>query len=152
MEFSNEVLQYKADFEAIVKKCLPKFYTKVSAVKTCFGTDSIYIQLAIDDTQINNVKGQYVQHCVLWLYFKDMTLEPAHIGGSGGSSILIKPQVNKNLYCERVKVPFRKPQPKKEAILKAVEKWCINYKKVLQENKDILMYHDLVNYDLVLND
>jgi hypothetical protein len=70
----------------------------------------------------------------------------SHIGGMGGRSVNIKPQQNKHLYCESIKVPFRKPQPNEKSVLNAIQKFAQNYVKILKDNKEILMFQDIVDY------
>ena len=84
-----------------------------------------------------------------------MDLHPQVFGGNGGQSIYRKPDLNhpkeKYLAMARIKIPFRTPQPNETAVLKAIENFCIRYKQALAENFNELLWHDIVDYDNILN-
>ena len=143
----SEIQSYIDGFKSILKKRLPEFNTLVG-----FNGVFIYVSMSISEHEINSVRGQYVQHCMLGLYIRDMKLDIHYSCGSGGRSIDIKPEEGQNLYCQSVKIPFRRPKPTQEAIFKAVDKFCQNYKQTLIDNYDNLMYKHLVDYSFILEE
>jgi hypothetical protein len=139
------------EFKTFIQNTLPSFYVQVSKHKQWLGDDDyLKIVIAASNYEINNVSGQYIQDVSLMYDLKTEELTIQLFGGNGGQCIYIKPQKNLYLYMERVKIPFRKVRGKNSA-LKALKKFCINYKQALIENKDILMYQDKINYNELLN-
>jgi hypothetical protein len=56
----------------------------------------------------------------------------------------------KYLAAKSVKVPFRTPQPNEKAVLDAIRRFAENYKKTLADNREVLLYQDIVDYDKLL--
>jgi hypothetical protein len=113
--------------------------------------EQLKIGFAISDYNINNVSGQKIQLVSLLLDLTDMELRPQVFGGSGGQYIHRKPNLNdskeKYLAIKRIKIPFRKPKSDEKFILLAIERFAQNWLKALKENRDELMYSELVDYD-----
>lgn len=138
-------------FYQTIKNVLPNFYIEVKQVKQYFGNDEyLKIVIACSNYEINSVQGQYIQDVSLMYNIKDQVLTVQIFGGNGGQCVYTKPIKNPYLAMERVKIPFRKAKSQ-ESALKTLTKFCINYKQALIENKDILMYQDLINYNNLLN-
>ena len=130
---------------AILKEELPNFYTFVKKSKSSFsGDEYLVILMAASNYEINRVRGQYPQAVSLMLNLKDMDLHPQVFGGNGGQSIYLIPDPNdpkeKYLAMASRKVPFRRPKPNEKAVLEAIRKFAVNYRNLLKENKDRLMY------------
>ena len=143
----------KEKIEAILKQVLPKAFTFVQE-REFLGEKSLIIGMAASSYKINGVAWQYPQFVSLMLHFKDLDLHTQHVGGSGGGKIYCKPDMNhakeKYLAMKGVKIPFRKPQPTEEAVLKAVERFCQRWLQALKDNREVLMYQNLVDYDELL--
>jgi hypothetical protein len=138
----------KNQIEKILNDTLPKgFNIIVTEHKWTLG-NNIYlnIMLSPNNHEMNNVRNQFPQLVALSLTLNTLELEVSHIGGMGGRSVNIKPQQNKHLYCESIKIPFRKPQPNEKSVLNAIQKFAQNYVKILKDNKDILMFQNIVDY------
>lgn len=146
----NEILE-------ILMKTLPNGFTyNVQESKNFLGNGTyLKIWAAISNTNINNVTGQKPQIVSLMLDNTTLELHPQVFGGNGGQSIYRKPNLNdpkeKYLAMKSVKIPFRTPQKEKQKVLAAVERFFKNYLAALKENKENLMYQDLVNYNEILN-
>lgn len=56
----------------------------------------------------------------------------------------------KYLAMQSIKIPFRQPKKEEKAILKAVEKFAINWLQALKDNQDKLTHQNLVNYQELL--
>jgi hypothetical protein len=54
------------------------------------------------------------------------------------------------LAMKGVKIPFRTRLPQLPNIRKAIRTFCLNYKKALLDNIDVLEYRDIVNYEELL--
>ena len=149
--------EIKVKIEQILDKVVPSFYKGVSIRKNIFDTgNNIRIFIAASDYKINGVSGQLPQVVSLSLDLSDMDLHPQVFGGNGGQRIDRKPNMNdpkeKYLAMKGVKVPFRTPQPNEKAVLDAIKRFAENYKKTLAENKEVLLYQDIVDYDKLLAD
>lgn len=144
----------REQIENIIKKVLPKFWFEVTEY-TFFGNTNIAIKIAAKDFLINGVANQRPQAVSLSLNVKTLELQPQSYGCTGGRVIYRNPNMNdpkeKFLAMKSVKIPFRTPEKNEEAVLKAIEKFCINYKKALVENWSELRYHNIVDYDAILN-
>lgn len=114
----------------------------------------IIIAFAASEINIHNVQGQKPQIVSLSLNLKSLELQPQVFGGNGGQHIYRKPNLNdskeKYLAMKSVKIPFKRPKPEEKFILNAVQRFAENWVKALKENRDVLMYQDIVNYDEVL--
>ena len=119
-----------------------------------FGGRYMQIGWAASDHLINRVSGQYPQLVSFTLDLSDMSLQPAYYGGNGGRTIYR--EVDKNNPAEKfyamigVKIDFRKPRPNKEAILKAISKAAQSWLAILRDNRNVLRYQDIVDYDKLL--
>jgi hypothetical protein len=141
--------------ETTLKSVLPtSIFINVVEYKQFFGGNCIGIMLAIKDYNINGVNGQRPQAVSLSLDPKTLELQPQIFGGNGGQSIYRQPnrelREEKYLYMQSVKIPFRKPKPEIDNVLKAIKTFAENYIKILKENKDVLMYKEYVDYDSIL--
>lgn len=139
----------------ILKNTLPEgVHYEVEEYNTSIGKEqSLLIIIAANDYEINRVKDQNPQRvCLNWNLITN-ELEPLNFGGMGGQSINRKPNLNddseKHLAMKSVKVPFRRPRPETEKILKAIERFAQNWLKTLRENKKDLMYNDIVDYSFL---
>jgi len=142
----------KEKIETTLKKVLPaSAFINVQPYKGCFGDNYIAIEFAVSDYNINQVRGQKIQMVSLSLKTKTLELQPQVFGGNGGQSISRKPNLGdpkeKYLYCKGIKIPFKKPMPVEKNVLAAIERFAQNWVKALKENKEVLMYQELVNYD-----
>jgi hypothetical protein len=147
--------EIKVKIEQILDKVVPSFYKGVSIHKNIFDTgNNIRIFIAASDYKINGVSGQLPQVVSLSLDLSDMDLHPQVYGGNGGQRVERKPNMNdpkeKYLAMKGVKVPFRTPQPNEKAVLDAIKRFAENYKKTLAENREVLLYQDIVDYDKLL--
>lgn len=149
----RDALQEK--IEKILKEELPGFYTFVRKRKNFYG-DTYYFQIgmAASNYEINRVNGQYPQYVSLMLDMTDMDLHTQVFGGNGGDRIYLIPDKNdpkeKYLAMAGRRIPFRKPKPNEKNVLDAIRRFAQNYRNTLVENRDRLMYQDVVNYDEVL--
>jgi hypothetical protein len=147
--------EIKVKIEQILDKVVPSFYKGVSIHKNIFDTgNNIRIFIAASDYKINGVSGQLPQVVSLSLDLSDMDLHPQVFGGNGGQRVERKPNMSdpneKYLAMKGVKVPFRTPQPNEKAVLDAIKRFAENYKKTLAENREVLLYQDVVDYDKLL--
>lgn len=146
----NEIL------ELLAKTLPPTFVYDAVERKQPLG-NGFYIKIwaACSNIDINNVQGQKPQIVSLCLDLSSLELYPQIFGGNGGQCIYRKPNLEdskeKYLAMKSVKIPFRKPQPQPEKVLAAIEKFFKNYFLALKENKEVLMYQNLVNYNEILN-
>jgi hypothetical protein len=138
--------------ETILKNVLPGFFVYVAESKQTFGGNYLKIAMAAADKTGNERRPQMVS---LMLDLKTLELSPQIYGGNGGQSIYRKPNQDdpkeRFLAMQRVKIPFRRPPANEKDVLAAIERFAINYKKALIENRPVLMYQDIVNYDELLN-
>ena len=143
----------KEKIEAIIREQLPKFHFKVWENSNWWG-DYIGIAISAQKYNINGVGGQHPQRVGLCLQLKNLELDTQVFGGMGGGCVYRKPDLNnpmeKHLAMKSVKVPFRKPPKNEASVLKAIERFCQRYKATLIENKEKLMYQDIVNYNELL--
>lgn len=144
----------ESKIEIILNEVLPGFWFKVEPWKGMGKSEYIAIKIAAKDFLINGVRGQRPQAVSLNLDLDTMELTPAMFGGNGGQSVYREPNLNdskeKYLAMKRVKVPFRKPEGTEEAVLRAVQRFCIRYKETLKENIAVLCHRDVVNYESLL--
>jgi hypothetical protein len=145
----------KAKIEDILNKSVPSFYKGVSIQKNIFDTgNNIRIFIAASDYKINGVSGQLPQVVSLSLDLSDMDLHPQVFGGNGGQRIDREKDMNdpneKFFAFSTIKIPFRTPQPNEKAVLDAIKRFAENYKKTLAENREVLLYQDIVDYDKLL--
>jgi hypothetical protein len=155
MEVGGIVDHLKDEIEGILNKNIPNFYTFVKEYREPLSGDTAFaIIMAASDHEINRVRGQYPQAVSLYLNTKTLELHPQVFGGNGGQSIYRKPNMDdpreKYLAMKNEKVPFRTPPKNIESVLKAIDKFTINYKKTLIEHKDNLKYQDIVDYNKIL--
>lgn len=139
----------------ILKKVLPGFYVSVSEHKQTFGGNYLAIAMAASGHNINGEGGQKVQVVSLGLDLKTLELNTQVYGGNGGGCIYREPNTEnpkeRFLAMKSVKVPFRRPVCNEKDVLAAIERFAVNYKNTLIENRLVLKYQDLVNYDELLN-
>jgi hypothetical protein len=140
----------------ILNEVLPKAaFRLVSEGNGVFGGKYIKIAFAVSDYNINGISGQKVQVVSLNLELNCLELTTQIFGGNGGQSIYRKPNLNdpkeKYLAMKSVKVPFKRPKPEEQYVLSAIKRFAENWLKTLKENRDVLMYQELVNYDEFLN-
>lgn len=144
----------KEEIEKILSTELPGFWHKVSE-RSFMGSKSLAIQIAACDKLINGVSEQRPQAVSLSLDTQILNLKPQAYGGSGGRRIYrnIRPNDPKERYLamQGIDIHFRRPKPEIAAVLKAIQTFARNYKAVLAENYAELRYHDLVDYDQILN-
>lgn len=142
-------------YELLMKKLKLKFAYGVSLQNGAFGGTYIKIWIACSEIDINNVRGQKPQIVSLSLD-SSLELEPQAFGGNGGRCIYREPNLNdpneRFLAMKSVKIPFRKPQPTPDKIKAYIIKFVDNYIQALKDNKEVLKYKNLVDYDLVLSE
>lgn len=145
----------KAQIEATIQKELPKFWHEVTINKGYFGEVYIAIKIAANTKLINSVASQRPQAISLKLNPHTFELSVQIYGGCGGRTVYRQPRKTDDkeryLAMKGIKLPFRTPKKELPAVLQAIKTFCMNYKKVLAENYSELCYHDLVNYDEILN-
>lgn len=143
--------------KTILENILPKStFIEVTEHKGFFSERQyIKIVFAASDKLINNVRGQLPQVVSLLLDINTLILETKMFRGCGGNVVYRNPNPNDSneqyLAMKAIKVPFRKPKPIEKSVITAIEKFATNWLKVLRENKENLMYTDLVDYDEFLN-
>lgn len=146
--------EMKSAIEKILEKVLPGFWHSVSPYKGFGAHNTLAIQAAAANKEMNGVSGQRAQCVSLSLDVDTMELAVQIYGGNGGSRIYRQP--NKELREEKylamagTKIPFRTPQKNKKAVLSAIQKFFENYKKALEENIDTLMWKEDVDYRKLL--
>lgn len=137
----------KTKIEEILSRELPKFHTRTSQNRG-FGGDFIGIDISCSNKNINQVAGQNPQRVSLLFYLDELRFFAVH------TSIYrkINPEEPKErfLAMQNIKVPFRQPLRNEKAVLAAIERFCKAYKKAIEENIDVLMYQDIVNYKELL--
>jgi len=139
--------------EKLLKEILPEKAFILLQERQAFFSDGkvLMIGFAASDHHINGVAFQYPQFVSLSLDYKEMELTPQMYGGCGGQSIYRKPNSNdpkeKYLVMKSIKIPFRKPQKTEKAILNAIKNFAHRWLQALKDNKDVLMYQNIVNYD-----
>lgn len=141
--------------ENILKDTLPaNCFIFVGDRKSIFGEPEIRIGFAAMDYNINNVQGQRPQMVSLLLSLNDMELKPQIFGGNGGQCIYRDPNKNdpkeRYLAMKSVKVPFKMPKKEEKFVLAAIKRFAENWIKTLKENREVLRYRDIVNYDELL--
>lgn len=131
------------------------FVFGVSEHKNVFSGNYLKIWVACSEININDVSGQKPQLISLNLDIEPLELTVQIFGGNGGQNIYRKPNLNhpeeQYLAMKGIKIPFRKPAPNKESVLKAIEKFVKCYIEKLKENKEVLEYKNIVNYDILLS-
>ena len=135
--------------EEIIKKSIPAGCpVKVWERNGAFGGSYIGIMFGAKEARVDAVTNM-VQCVSLSLDPKTFELDTQVYGGAGGGSIRRKPNLDdpteKHYYCKNIKVPFRRPMPTEEAVLRAIERFALNWTKLIRENKEILMYQDLAD-------
>lgn len=130
------------------------FVYGVNICKWGFSGSYLQIYIACSDVNINGVRGQKPQIVSLALSIDTMELEAVAFGGNGGRSIYRKPNLldasEKYLAMKSVKIPFTRPKKELKFVLNAIDKFILNYIKVLKENKDVLTDSNIVNYNELL--
>lgn len=144
----------KSQIENILRSVLPNDIWIHVSKSNIMSDPIIKIAFAAKDYNINNVSGQKPQCVSLILYTNKLTLKTQVFGGNGGQHIYRKPNLNdpkeKYLCITGVKIPFRTPKLEKNNVLKAIKNFAENWIKTLKENKRVLMYSDIVNYNEIL--
>lgn len=137
--------------KSILKNKLPKgSYINVHEGKL-MGEPYIKIFFAASNININGVDEQKPEAVSLILHTKTLELHPQVFGGNGGQCIYRKPNMEdgreRYLAMKNVKIPFKRPKAEEKFVLSAIERFAENWLNTLRENKEVLMYNDLVNYD-----
>lgn len=139
------------NIENVLKSVLPANTFISVRERKCLGIEYIAIAFAASDYDINGVLGQKPQIVSLNLDLETLELHPQIFGGNGGQCIYRKPNLNdpkeKYLAMKGVKIPFKRPKSEERFILAAIERFAKNWVIALKENKDVLQYQDIVNYD-----
>lgn len=147
----------KEQIEAILYKVLGDkgFVYYVEPYKGIFSDTYHKIWISCSSKTINQVRGQEPQAVSLALRNETMELYPQCYGGNGGNRIYREPDMNhpreKYLAMQSVKVPFKQPKKELKFVLSAIERFAQNYINTLKENKEVLKYKDLVDYDKLLS-
>jgi hypothetical protein len=131
------------------------FHIEVSETKGAFGGNYVRIIISAKNIDMNNIRYQQPQIVSLLLNKDTLELEPQIFNGSGGRRVMRNPNLNldseKYLCMFGEKIPFRKPKPNEESVLKAIEKFTQGYVKLLIQFKDVLRYSEIVDYNQLLN-
>lgn len=129
----------KEKIETILARVVPNAFTIVRENLNRFsGKMEIAIMIAATNDEINRVKGQYPACVSLLLEVESNTLQTQVFGGMGGQHVYRNPR--KQLDSERylalksIKIPFRKPSSNETAVLKAIEKFAVNWRETVKEN------------------
>ena len=143
------------EIKNLLFKAVPAAYIEVAEYRKVFGGQAIKIVIAASALQINRVSGQYPQKVSLSLDLDDLELAVQVYGGSGGNRIYCIPDENnpkeKYLAMASRKIAFRKPKAEKKFVLKAIERFALKWKQALKDNREVLMYQDLIDYDQIIN-
>jgi hypothetical protein len=137
-----------AKMEAMAKKEFPYFYVSYNRYEF-MGRRYFHLLIAPSNYLINMVQGQYAGSQIVVV---DENLEMTIHDGAGG----IYREVDKNNPSEkmyamiRLRVPFRRPKPEEGAVLRAHERFLKAYRKVLEDNVDVLRHKDEVDYKSLL--
>ncbi len=138
----------KDKIELILKEELPNAFTKVTESYGLGGRVHTAIHVAASDHKINNVSGQFPAHVSLCL--TGLNLEVQIYGGSGGNRIMRFPRTElraeKYLCYGDEKIPFRRPQQKEAAVLRAIRKFAQNWKLVIGSVISELPHSEEVDY------
>lgn len=137
----------------ILEKALPDGFNIIVSEWKGMGSTYLKIMFSPNTVEINRVRGQYPQVVSLSLDLDDLTLEPQVYGGNGGRSIYLIPDENdpkeRYLAMASVRVPFRRPKKAEKNVLMAIERFAVNYLKTLKDNRERLMYQDIVDYSFL---
>lgn len=127
------------EIETVLQNVLPKEII-VEVFEYKIFDPYIGIKLYTSEKTINNVRGQHPDIVSLSLNLVNLELKPQAFGGSGGQWVYRHTDSNiereKYLALGREKVPFRRPKPEKNAILKAIERFAVRYIEILKNIKD----------------
>lgn len=150
-------VELKAEIKELIQNTIgDKFLVRV------FNSGSFYkdvpdvgIMIAASDVEIHNVNGQYPQAVSLILDTDNLELKTQIFGGNGGGCVYrqVDPEHPREKYLamQRIKIPFRKPKNEMKFVLKAIKTFAERYKQTLIDNKERLMYKDIVDYDQLLS-
>ena len=145
----------KTEIEEILKRTLPSKSYSLVKEGLLMGEPYMRIEFAVSDFNINNVQGQKPQLVSLMLFTNTLEIRPQVFGCNGGQHIYRMPDMadpkEKYLAMKSIKIPFRKPLQVKANVLTAIERFAENWVRLLKENKEFLMYSNIVNYDEFLN-
>lgn len=132
------------NIEKTVNDVLPKGAHRIVEKMKILGEYSIGITFAASDDLIHRVPGQFPQKVSLLIpYWGELKVI--------NQFIYVKPDPGKNLAMQSVKIPFRKPKEGDgEAILRAIKRFAERWVQALKDNRDKLMYSDLVDYEKLL--
>jgi hypothetical protein len=132
----------------VLQKTVPTFVFSASARKGFEGTEYLKILIAAP-----GVNGKEVQPVSLSLNLRSLELTPQVYGGKGGQCVYREPNMTdpkeQYLAMKSVKVPFRTPACNEKDVLAAIQRFAVNYKKTLIENKDVLKCRELINFELL---
>jgi RNA binding exosome subunit len=136
----------------VLKKVLPsQTHIIVKEWTGFYGGKFVKIMFAPTSVELHRVTEQFPQVVSLILDKETLELSPQIYGGMGGQCIYRKPNksVPNEMYLamKSVKIPFRTPKKEETKVLECIERFAKNWLETLRENKDVLMYQDVVNYD-----
>lgn len=135
----------KEKIEKILQQEVPKFFTRVHEYPM-LGGNHIHVWIAASDHNINQVAGQHPQLVVIGI--SKWPNEEIEAYGSR-TSIMIKP-TDRMYAMKGVKIPFRITKGE-DAILRAIQRFVVRYQNILKQNRENLMYQDIVDYDSLLS-
>jgi hypothetical protein len=134
--------------QEVLQKVAPKLIFAVTPRKGFEGTEYLKIWIAAP-----GINGKEVQPVSLSLNLRSLELQPQGYGGEGGQSVYREPNLadpkEKYLAMKSVKIPFRTPARNEKDVLSAVQRFAVNYKNTLLENKDVLKCRELINFELL---
>lgn len=136
----------------LLRKILPsKTNIIVKHYEGWFGGSFTKIMFSVSNHEIHQVKEQFPQVVSLLLDKKTLELSVQIFGGMGGNHIYRKPNMDdpkeKYLAMKSVKIPFRTPKKEEKNVLECIERFGKNWLQALKDNKNELMYQNIVNYD-----
>lgn len=132
----------------VLQKVAPKLIFSATPRKGFEGTEYLKIYIAAP-----SIDGKDMQPVSLSLNLRSLELQPQSYGGNGGQCVYRDPNLadpkEKYLAMKSVKIPFRTPARNEKDVLAAIQRFALNYKKTLVENKDVLKCREQINFDLL---
>lgn len=150
-------VELKSEIKELIENTIgTNFHVKVFNSRTFYkDIPDVGIMISASKIEINNVGGQYPQAVSLILDTDNLELKTQVFGGNGGGCVYrqVDPEHPRErfLAMQRIKIPFRKPKNEMKFVLKAIKTFAERYKQTLIDNKERLMYKNLVDYDQLLS-
>lgn len=130
----------------LLQKTIPGFCVSATDY-TGFSEKCIKISIAVGENKL--------QRCTLLLNLKTLVLRVQYFGGEGGQCIYrdIDPTKREErfLAMKGEKVFFRTPQPNEKDVLRAIERFALNYRDAILKFKDVLKGREHINFEALTN-